>query len=394
MEKTPNSLRKHIIIAGCTNAGKSTLFNAMTEQDKAIVSEIPGTTTDPVSSAMELIPYGPIVLVDTAGFGDESALGAQRMSKTKELYRKADAALFIHDANESDMSAYERFKEERIDHLLVMTKCTEHSELAEKWSKGYPEALFLQETVNGEDAKLIKEKLIELLLKQKKEADKPLIGDLLSFGSRVLLIIPIDSEAPKGRLILPQVQVLRDCLDNGMACTVCRETELESALENQKSIDLVITDSQVFGYVNERVPLEVPLTSFSMLLARQKGNFAQLCEGVKSIDRLKDGSRILMLEGCTHNSSHEDIGRVKIPLLLKEKTGKSFDFSYFSGYDFPEDLSQYDLAVQCGGCMLNRKELATRLVQMERAGLPVTNYGILLAWINDIFERSCEIFTS
>ena len=386
MEKTPNSLRKHVVIAGATNAGKSTLFNAMTEQKKAIVSEHAGTTTDPVTAAMELIPYGPIVLVDTAGFNDDSELGRKRMEKTKAALRKADAAIYVQDVQNADMSEYEKFKNMSIEHILVFTKYKNENELFGQ----YPQALFWDEDKNIET---IRKALVELLQKQQPEDDS-IVGDLLPSGSNVVLVVPIDSEVPKGRLILPQIQTLRDCLDNSIKSTVCRETELESVLENQKKTDLVITDSQVFGYVNKIVPSYIPLTSFSMLLARQKGNFPQLCKGTEAISGLKDGDKILMLEGCTHNSTHEDIGRVKIPRLMNKKTGKSFEFSYFSGYDFPSDLSEYSLAVQCGGCMINRREITSRLKIMGDEGLPATNYGILLAWLNGILDRSCEIFAN
>jgi len=230
-----------------------------------------------------------------------------------------------------------------------------------------------------------------LLSKQQPE-DVSLLAGLVPAGGHVILVTPIDSAAPKGRLILPQVQALRDALDNGLTCTVCRETELASALANCKRVDLVVTDSQVFALVDKLVPADIPLTSFSMLLARQKGDFAQLLAGVDAVAELPDGAQILMLEGCTHNQTHDDIGHVKIPALLQKKTGKTFTFDYHSGYDFPADLSGYALAVQCGGCMLNKRELTSRLSQMAAAGLPATNYGILLAYCTGVLERSCAAF--
>jgi len=389
MEKTPNALRKHVVILGRTNAGKSTLFNGLIGQTRAIVSDCPGTTTDPVSVPMELLPFGPIVLVDTAGLGDETILGAQRMAKTQAARRKADAAIYVQEAAASslmEMLEYEAFRRTKLDHVLVFTKCTAAQEPA--LAAAYPQAFFYNA---GDDLTAMREALATILAKLEPENESVIQGLLLE-GAHVVLVTPIDSEAPKGRLILPQIQTLRDCLDNGTTCTVCRETELAGVLQNLKYVDLVVTDSQVFGVVDKIVPRDVRLTSFSMLLARQKGNFAQLFNGTKAIPDLPDGSRILMLEGCTHNHTHEDIGRVKIPALLQKKTGKQFQFTYTCGYDFPTDLSGFALAVQCGGCMLNRREIAARLEQMAEIGLPVTNYGILLAWMTGVLARSCEVF--
>ncbi|MFV0399076.1 MAG: [FeFe] hydrogenase H-cluster maturation GTPase HydF [Oscillospiraceae bacterium] len=389
MEKTPNFLRRHVVLVGDTNAGKSTLFNTLTGQENAIVSPTPGTTTDPVSKAMELVPYGPIVLVDTAGMGDESALGAERMRKSRMACRRADAAIYVADATAFDREAYASFQVEKMPHLLVLTKCDLAGEEALYTSKEqYPEALQMG---SGSDVGPLREKLTALLSALAPEEDA-LLGDLVPPGGTVVLVTPIDSEAPKGRLIMPQVQTLRDCLDHGIKAMVCREFELEEALKSLSHVDLVVTDSQAFAYVEQRVPAEIPLTSFSMLLARQKGNFPQLLAGAKALGSLPEGARILMLEGCTHNSTHEDIGRKKIPALLRKKTGKALEFDYRSGYDFPEDLSCYHMAVQCGSCMINRREIASRLGAMESAGLPVTNYGVLLAWGTGILDRARAIF--
>ena len=337
MEKTPKALRKHVVILGRTNAGKSTLFNALTGQNRAIIADSPGTTTDPV-----------------------------------------DAAIYVQDGADADMADYEAFRATALDHLLVFTK--QHG--------AYPGAFFFE---NGGDLSALRMALADLLAKQEPE-EMSLLAGLVPAGGHVVLVTPIDSAAPKGRLILPQVQALRDALDYGLTCTVCRETELEAALANCKRTDLVVTDSQVFPLVDRLVPKHIRLTSFSMLLARQKSDFAQLLAGVSAVPELPDGARVLMLEGCTHNHTHEDIGRVKIPAFLQTKTGKSFVFDYYSGYDFPDDLSGYALAVQCGGCMLNRRELAARLARMAAAGLPATNYGILLAYCAGALERSCAAF--
>ena len=389
-DNTPNALRKHVVLVGSTNAGKSTLFNALAGQDSAITSPSPGTTTDPVFKAMELIPYGPIVLTDTAGLGDISGLGTLRMKKTADTLRRADAALYVADAASFEPAAYESFAKEELDHLLVFTKCDllAESSLAELASV-HPSALFFK---SAEDLDKLRQRLADLLSAQRQPEEAPLIAGLVPPNSHVILVMPVDSEAPRGRLILPQVQALRDCLDHGIKATVCREHELESALSDLRRVDLVVTDSQVFGFVAHRVPDEIPLTSFSMLLARQKGNFSQLLDGTEAVSSLDDGARILMLEGCTHNTTHEDIGRVKIPAVLRKRTGKRLEFEYCSGYDFPGDLSPYGMAIQCGGCMINRREIANRLSRMAREGLPVTNYGVALAWCAGILERAGKVF--
>lgn len=384
MEKTPNALRRHVVLLGRTNAGKSTLFNALTGQQSSIVSAQPGTTTDPVSKAMELLPYGPVVLIDTAGLGDDSPLGRQRMRQTAAVRRRADAVLYVAEAEGFDPAAYEAFRQEGIPHLLVFTKSPGCADLQSR----YPGACFF---MPGSSLAPLREKLSALLASLQAE-EVSLLGGLVSSGANVLLVVPVDSGAPKGRLILPQVQVLRDCLDNGIRAMVCRELELEGALQSLQPVELVITDSQAFSYVAERIPAGIPLTSFSMLFARQKGNFPQLLSGVQALENLPDCARILMLEGCTHNHTHEDIGRVKIPALLQKRLGKRLAFDYYSGYDFPGNLSGYALAVQCGSCMLARRETTARLRLLAVAGLPVTNYGILLAWGAGILDRACEIF--
>lgn len=390
MQQPPKSLRPHVVLLGETNAGKSSLFNALAGQQAAIVSSQPGTTTDPVQQAMELIPFGPIVLVDTAGSGDDSLLGSERQKKTAKARRRADVVLFVADAANFRPEAYEAFLQESQPHILVFTKGDLISSSAvETLLKRYPAAVVCNAAL-GQGLAVLREKLGALLCEDTEE--QSLTAGVFPPGSNVVLVTPIDSAAPKGRLILPQVQLLRDCLDNGITCMVCREFELESALATLNRVDFVVTDSQAFAYVNQRVPRDIPLTSFSMLLARQKGNFGQLLAGAAALDTLPDGAKILMLEGCTHNTTHEDIGRVKIPALLRKKTGKSFEFSFCSGYDFPADLSSYHMAIQCGGCMLNKREITSRLRRLAAEGLPVTNYGICLAWGSGILDRCCEIF--
>lgn len=386
---TPNMMRKYVVLLGGTNAGKSTLFNRLTGQQNAIVSAQPGTTTDPVLKAMELIPYGPIVLVDTAGEGDDSMLGEQRQQKTRQVLRRADAVLYVADILRFSPERYSAFCEKHLPHLLVLTKRDTADEATIRArQRAYPEAILTSE--QGDLAPL--HTALSALLESQQEKEQPLIGDLVPAGGTVVLVTPIDDAAPKGRLILPQVQVLRDSLDHGIKAMVCREHELESALDSLKRIDLVVTDSQVFRYVDERLPRELPLTSFSMLLARQKGDFRQLLDGVHALDTLEDGDCILMLEGCTHNRTHEDIGYVKIPAMLQKKTGKQLRFEYCSGYDFPDDLTPYAAAIQCGGCMLTPREIASRLELMRRAGLAVSNYGIVIAWAQGILDRCTEVF--
>lgn len=391
MQKTPESMRKQVVLVGETNAGKSTLFNALTGQERSIVSDQPGTTTDPVRAALELVPFGPVVLIDTAGLGDSSLLGEQRMYRTELMMRRADAGIYVADAEDFSAGGYQEFQKKKLPHLLVFTKSERLSlDSREALSARYPSGLFFQPEV-PETVEVVRTALSRLLSENEIQ-ETSLIGDLLSPGSTVILVVPIDSEAPKGRLILPQVQVLRDCLDHGVLSLVVKETELEAALQALHKVDLIITDSQVFDYVEKRIPKQVSLTSFSMLLARQKGNFQQLLKGTEAIHTLPEGGRVLMLEGCTHNHTHEDIGRNKIPAMLQRITGKKLQFEYYSGYDFPKELGEFDLAVQCGGCMLNHREILVRLEQMEEMGLPVTNYGMLLAFGSGILSRSCQPF--
>ena len=390
MEKTPLAMRKHVAIFGDTNVGKSTLFNRILGQDTAIVSEISGTTTDPITKSMELIPYGPIALIDTAGLGDETELGGKREAKTMDILKRTD--LIIYAADISRGYSKPKVIDKNIPVILVFTKCDlADDETISRAKKEYPDAVFISE-YNTESTDELKNKIIAELEEQERD-DDTLIGNLLPENSSLVLVCPIDSEAPKGRLILPQVQLIRDCLDHNMKAYVTTEKTLAEAINELEKIDLVVTDSQAFKIVDEIVPKSVKLTSFSMLLANQKGNFVQLCRGAKAIENLNGESKILMLEGCTHNSSHEDIGRVKIPLLIKKYLGtepKRYDC--FSGYNMPEDISEYDLIIQCGMCMINKKEVKSRLKDAEEKGVPITNYGIALAFLNGILDRACEIF--
>ena len=379
--------RKNIAIVGRTNAGKSTLFNALTEQSNAIVSPIAGTTTDPVAKAAELLPFGPVVLIDTAGFDDESELGSLRAKKTLAAMRRADMTLYVANSDYFDKEAYVKFVAKGTPHILVFNQVGQEQLASLK--EQYPKAILLTDMNEGE-LDVLREK-ITILLTSLEEKEIPIIEKLLLPGDTVVMVIPLDSEAPKGRLILPQVQMIRQCLDCQVKSIVVRPSELGEVIANQQ-IDLVITDSQAFGEVAAIVPEDIALTSFSMLLAYEKSDFRQLLEGCEVIGNLADGAKILMLEGCTHNKSHEDIGRFKIPKLFKKKTGKDFHFTFYSGYDFPEDLTVFDMAIQCGSCMLNSREVESRLAILEQNGIPVTNYGIILAYLNGILSRASRIF--
>lgn len=393
LNSTPRGDRTHIAIYGNRNAGKSSLLNAIVGQEVAIVSEVKGTTTDPVSKTMELLPYGPVVFIDTAGLDDDGLLGDLRVEKTKKVLQRTDFALLIHDVSEFDEAAQiktlEHFKIHHIPYLIVFNKTdlTDAQTLKELKSK-YHEALF----VSAHDMKSVlhlKDVLIKKL--QANEEDPPIIGDIIPYGGTVVMVIPVDSEAPKGRIILPQMQLLRDCLDHGIKSYVVRDTELEDALKDLPHVDLVVTDSQAFDRVSKIVPSHMPLTSFSIVFARHKGDLKTFIDGISAIRNLKDGAKILVSESCTHNHSHEDIGRYKIPTLLNKKEGKTFEYVFRMGHDFPTDLASYDLIIHCGSCMLNKKTMITRIRLANEAEVPITNYGVVLAYITDILDRTTQI---
>lgn len=386
MSGAPLSERKQIAIFGKTNAGKSTLFNQLLDQQLAVVSPIAGTTTDPVIKAAELLPFGPVALIDTAGMFDNTELGDLRLSKTDRIRRRADIGIFVADPADFPEEAYLDFMK-GIPHLLVFNRCdqTDISSIKSRHSG----ALFL----SGQPDELdnLRKRLSEMLSSLAPE-EASVISQLLSPNDTVVMVVPVDSEAPKGRLILPQVQMLRECLDHGVKCMVTRPEELQDALSDLRKISLVITDSQAFKAVADIVPNDIQLTSFSMLLAYSKGNFLQLLDGANIIKSLKNGDRVLMLEGCTHNKTHEDIGRVKIPALIKKVTGLELDYDFHAGYDFPDNPQGYALAVQCGSCMLNKCEVLSRLDILAENGIAVTNYGIILAYLSGILERASQIF--
>jgi len=394
MQGTPRANRPHIAIYGNRNAGKSSLLNAIIGQEISLVSSVKGTTTDPVTKTMELLPFGPVVFIDTAGLDDSGELGELRVERSKKILQRTDFAVYTHDINDVDEIAFKHFLKEfkrfSIPYMIVFNKIDEASkETLEHFKAEYPEANYVS-AVDETNILELKNELIKRLEDGKEE--ETLIGDLVPYGGKVILVVPIDSEAPKGRIILPQVQIIRDALDHGIKCFVVRDTELVSALEDIKDVDLVITDSQAFKEVNQMVPDHIPLTSFSIVFARHKGDLWSFERGVKAIETLKPGSKVLISESCTHNHSHEDIGRVKIPKLLNKKLGFDLDYHFKMGHDFPNDIKHFDLVIHCGSCMINKKTMLNRITMCDEIGVPITNYGIVLAYINDILESSLEMF--
>ena len=386
LNSTPRAERYHIAFFGNRNAGKSSLLNAVANQDLAVVSPVLGTTTDPVYKSMEILPIGPCVLIDTPGFDDEGTLGEMRIKKTRDVLGKADAAVLVIDGltgrSEKDDELISIFQERKIPYIVVYNKEDEVSERKD--------GLFYVSAKNKSHIDELRIKLSEL--KAEKD-ERHLVSDLILPHSLIVLVIPIDSSAPKGRLILPQQQVIRDILDSGSSVIASRDVELERTLEEMKrEPDLVITDSQVFAPVSKIVPQSIPLTSFSILMARYKGFLEEAVKGVSRIKDLKEGDDILIAEGCTHHRQCEDIGSVKIPSWLRKFTGKDFNFDFSSGSGFPDDLSKYDLIIHCGACMLNNREVLSRMERAIKQQIPFTNYGIAISYMNGILKRSLEIF--
>ena len=394
MNTTPNANRKHIGIYGNTNSGKSSLMNKILGQDISLVSNVEGTTTDPVQKAMELIPFGPVLLIDTAGLEDKSQLGEIRVKKSFEYLKRLDFAIYVVDGKNLDVDTYKKWKREankyNIKHMVVVNKLDRLSDDERSNINNIVDKPLFISAKNNENIDKLKDELIKSL--EQDEEDKPIVGDLLPYGSNVVLVVPIDSEAPKGRIILPQVQVIRDCLDHGIKTYVVRDTELEDALKEIKNIDLVITDSQAFKEVDKIVPKEINLTSFSILFARQKGELSDFLEGSNKLKNLKPGNKILICESCTHNVSHEDIGRVKIPRMLTKIAGGELNLEYKVGYDFNEDVEKYDMVIHCGACMVNRKSVINKINLCKEKNVPITNYGLVIAYFTGILDRSVEIF--
>ena len=383
MNETPAGARVHIGIFGRRNAGKSSLINALTGQQLAVVSETPGTTTDPVAKAMELLPLGPVVLIDTPGMDDEGCLGALRVRKAQEVLRRTELAVLAVDGS-LGKGAYEEemengFRQRGIPFLTVFT----HSDKVAE--KDRAPGLWVS-AVTGENIRELKESIARL---KTPEVSRPLVSDLASPGDTVVLVVPVDSAAPKGRLILPQQQVIRDLLDHGIAALVTSVEGLAGTLQNLRTpAKLVITDSQAFGRVAGTVPEELPMTSFSILFARFKGDLDQAVEGARVLKDLKAGDRVLISEGCTHHRQCEDIGSVKIPRWIREFTGADVGVEFSSGLTFPEDLTPFRLVIHCGGCTLNPREMRYRLRLAAEQGVPMTNYGIAIACMHGILDRA------
>ena len=388
LTNTPSSERVHIGFFGLRNAGKSSLVNAVTNQEISIVSDTLGTTTDPVRKAMELLPLGAVVIIDTPGFDDVGTLGELRVRKTRKVLASVDIAVLVVDGekgkSDDDLTLINLFKERNIPYVVAYNK----SDLTAVKTENENEI-----SVSAKDKKNIEELkvLIGSLLNSKEE--KYILADLVDRGDMVVLVTPIDESAPKGRLILPQQQTLRELLDLHCMPLLCQPAELKETLENLRTKPrLVITDSQVFGIVSKDVPDDVELTSFSILFARYKGDLEALIKGAAALKDLKDGDKVLISEGCTHHRQCGDIGTVKLPKWIKDYTNKDINFAFTSGGDFPEDLSDYKLVVHCGGCMLNNREMAFRLNMARAEGVPIVNYGILIAHMHGILKKSLSPF--
>lgn len=410
LNSTPSANRVHIGFFGRRNAGKSSVVNAVTGQELAVVSDTKGTTTDPVYKSMELLPIGPVMIIDTPGFDDEGALGELRVRKTKQVLNKTDIAVLVVDATEGKKQCDEEliriFKEKEIPYIIVNNKADLLSdEISEKvcqnnvseQRKAEQNALLSSgqeqyvSALTGAGIYELKECIGKLTPNE--DMTLKIVGDLLHPGDFVVLVVPIDSAAPKGRLILPQQQTIRDVLEANAAAIVVKESELKQTLEQLgRSPAMVITDSQVFERVSEEVSEEIPLTSFSILMARYKGYLETAVNGVAAINHLKDGDKILISEGCTHHRQCDDIGTVKIPRWLKQHTGKELIIETSSGTEFPEDLTSYALVIHCGGCMLNEREVKYRMKCAEDQKVPFTNYGIAIAQMKGILKRSIELF--
>ena len=395
--KSLKSMRLHIGIFGKTNVGKSSFLNRITNQDISIVSDIAGTTTDVVEKSMELLPIGPVTFLDTAGINDFSDLGKDRVEKTLKVLNRTDVAVIICDYNGIDdfeKSLINKFNELKIPFIIVVNKTdiqgVNDSTLAEL-NNICPHILITSTKTDDNLTHRFKEVLVKLLPEEFVNSPK-IAGDLIPEKSTVILVTPIDKEAPKGRLILPQVQTIRDLLDSNCITIVVKESELQDTLDNLKNPpSLVITDSQAFKTVDAIVPKEIPLTSFSILFARLKGDLSEFEKGAKAIENLKDGDKVLILESCTHHAIEDDIGKVKIPRLLKQKTGKELVIEHYSGHDFPE-ISQYSLIIHCGACMTNRREILSRILISSQKQVPITNYGITISYCLGILDRALNIF--
>ncbi|BDR75503.1 [FeFe] hydrogenase H-cluster maturation GTPase HydF [Clostridium tetani] len=396
MQDTPKGNRIHIAFLGRRNAGKSSIINAISNQQVSIVSNVAGTTTDPVYKAMELFPIGPIMLIDTAGLDDEGYIGNLRIEKTKEIMNKTDIAVIAIDCKnenfEYEMYLKEKLSKRKIPTIIALNKIDKVANLDEaivRARKQFDNIVSIS-ALRRENIDKLKEKIIEQVPSNN---ETTLLEGIVNKKDLVLLITPQDLQAPKGRLILPQVQVLRDILDKGAMAMVLKDTELQEGLKNlYKKPDLVITDSQIFNKVKDIIPRDIKLTSFSVLMARYKGDIRLLIEGAKSINNLKPGDNILISEACTHHSLKGDIAKEKIPNLLKKKIGGEVNIDFSSGGDFTKNIEKYKLIIHCGGCMLNQKQMINRLNKANEKNIPITNFGVVLAYLNGILDRVSEVF--
>lgn len=397
MQNTPRGMRLHIGIFGKRNAGKSSILNKLTKQDISIVSEIAGTTTDPVEKAMELLPLGPVLFVDTAGIDDEGSLGDLRIQKTRKIFDRVDVAIIVCDSPDwgsFEQSLYEEFKSRNIPMIAVFNKIDLYTDTdkTKQQQQNIPLEPVLVSAKENTGIKELKEKIINSAPEEFLNAPS-VVSDLVPAGEIAILVVPIDLEAPKGRLILPQVQTIRDLLDNDSMVMVAKERELKEALDRlKKPPALVITDSQAFLKVSADVPKEIKLTSFSILFARFKGELNEFVKGTLTIDKLKTGDKILICESCTHHAIGDDIGRIKIPRWLTQYVGGKLEFEHYAGHDFPENIKNYKLIIHCGACMTNRREILSRIMKANEAGVPITNYGLTIAYSLGIFERALEPF--
>ena len=391
MNQTPTSERIHIGFFGKRNAGKSSVVNKVTGQTLAIVSPVKGTTTDPVYKTMELLPMGPVMIIDTPGIDDEGRLGELRVKKTYQVLNKTDVAVLVVDGTVGitnvDQEMIRMFKEKDIPYIVVFNK----KDLCEQCSNMEGVLSIWVSAEKGDGIHELKEKIAAL--SRQEESEKRIVGDMILPGDFVVLVVPVDSAAPKGRLILPQQQTIRDILDAGGITVVVKDSELKDALAGLgRKPKMVITDSQAFDKVSKITPEDIMLTSFSILFARYKGSLESTVKGAAGLNKLKDGDKVLISEGCTHHRQCEDIGTVKIPRWIEQYTGKKLVYEWSSGTEFPEDLSDYSLVVHCGGCMLNEREMKYRQKQAGRQGIPMTNYGILIACTQGILKRSLMPF--
>ncbi len=390
LNATASAERIHIGFFGLRNAGKSSVVNAVTGQALSLVSDVKGTTTDPVKKAMELLPLGPVVIIDTPGIDDEGELGEMRVRRAVQALNYTDIAVLVVDASKGiqplDRELISRFKSKNIKYIVAYNK----ADLLDFVPDAKENEIYVS-AVNGTNINELKEMIGRFAAKQ--ENGKKIVADLAQSGDLAVLVVPIDESAPKGRLILPQQQVIRELIENGVAAVVCRDMELKSTLASLgKKPAIVITDSQVFEKVSAATPDDIPMTSFSILFARYKGNLAAAVKGAAMLDKLKDGDKVLISEGCTHHRQCNDIGTVKMPNWIKNYTGKELEFAFTSGGEFPEDLSSYALVVHCGGCMLNAREMQYRAGFAADSEVPMTNYGIAIAHMHGILRRSIAPF--